>query len=95
MNGVIVVSDETARSYLRATRGCPAKVHVVPNGVDTERYPAAVDRAGIRSELGLDDDHHVMTMVGTFKRQKGHSRARRRDAGARAALPRPPRAPRG
>jgi glycosyltransferase involved in cell wall biosynthesis len=73
VNGVIVVSDETARSYLRATRGCPARVHVVPNGVDTERYPAAADRAGIRSELGLDDDHHVMTMVGTFKRQKGHS----------------------
>lgn len=73
VNGVIVVSDETARSYLRSTRGCPAKVHVVPNGVDTERYPAVVDRAGIRSGLGLDDDHHVMTMVGTFKRQKGHS----------------------
>lgn len=72
VNGVIVVSDETARSYLRSTRGCAAKVHVVPNGVDTERYPAVVDRAGLRAQLGLDGSHHVMTMVGTFKRQKGH-----------------------
>lgn len=72
VNGVVVVSDETARAFARSTRSRTRKVVVVPNGVDTERYPAPVDRARLRSELGLAPSHHAMIMVGTFKRQKGH-----------------------
>jgi glycosyltransferase involved in cell wall biosynthesis len=40
--------------------------------VEAERYPATVDREAVRATLGFAASDHVMTMVGTFKRQKGH-----------------------
>jgi glycosyltransferase involved in cell wall biosynthesis len=71
VHGVIAVSDETARAV--RDFGVPDRyVTVVCNAVDLERYPARVDRTAKRAELGFGEREHVMTMVGTFKRQKGH-----------------------
>jgi glycosyltransferase involved in cell wall biosynthesis len=50
------------------------KLHVVENAADIERFDASPrGDDSVRSELGLDAGHHVMTMVGTFKQQKGHA----------------------
>lgn len=71
VHGVIAVSDETARAV--HAFGIPDRqVTVVCNAVDLERYPAPIDRAAKRAELGFGPHEHVMIMVGTFKRQKGH-----------------------
>jgi glycosyltransferase involved in cell wall biosynthesis len=72
VNGVIAVSDETARSFGRI-RGCDGRATVVCNGVDLERYPAVIERDRVRAWLGFGPSEHLMTMVGTFKRQKGHA----------------------
>lgn len=73
VDGVIAVSDETARSFRDTVgEGARDRISVVCNAVDVERYPADVDRDRQRSSLGLRRGDHVMTMVGTFKRQKGH-----------------------
>jgi glycosyltransferase involved in cell wall biosynthesis len=72
VDGVIAVSDETARSFRDAVGYRGDKLHVVFNAVDVERYPAAIDRDEVRARLGFGPGDHVMTMVGTFKRQKGH-----------------------
>jgi glycosyltransferase involved in cell wall biosynthesis len=77
VDGIIVVSDEAARSFfrsvgLRSVGGVASKVHVVANGVDVERFPASTDANETRRRLGLAPGDHLMTMVGTFKRQKGH-----------------------
>jgi glycosyltransferase involved in cell wall biosynthesis len=72
VDGVIVVSDETARSFCDAVGNVGGRVRVVGNAADVELLPAAVDRDSMRSELGFEPRDHVMTMVGTFKRQKGH-----------------------
>jgi len=72
VHGVIAVSDETARAV--RDLGVPERhITVVCNAVDLERYPAAVDRTATRAQLGFAPGDHVMTMVGTFKRQKGHT----------------------
>jgi len=72
VDGVITVSQETEQSF-RSTTGYPGdNVFVVLNAVDVERYPAPVDRAAVRSSLGFSPADHLMVMVGTFKRQKGH-----------------------
>jgi len=72
VHGVIAVSDETANAVREF--GVPdRRITVVCNAVDLERYPAPVDRAATRAELGFGRNEHVMTMVGTFKRQKGHT----------------------
>jgi glycosyltransferase involved in cell wall biosynthesis len=73
VNGVIAVSDETARSFREQVGTTSDRVVVVCNAVDTERYPASIDRDSVRARLGFGPRDHVMTMVGTFKRQKGHT----------------------
>ncbi|MDH3729026.1 MAG: glycosyltransferase, partial [Myxococcales bacterium] len=59
-------------AFLEEVKCAPEQVSVVYNAVDTDRLPAPPPVFSVRDELGLDRDAHVMTMVGTFKRQKGH-----------------------
>jgi glycosyltransferase involved in cell wall biosynthesis len=72
VNGIIAVSDETARSFEETVGHVRDRVTVVCNAVDTERCPASIDRDSTRAALGFTPQDHVMTVVGTFKRQKGH-----------------------
>jgi len=72
VNGVIAVSDATERSFRETVGYEGGQVTVVCNAVDTERYPAGIDREAVRARLSFRPRDHVMTMVGTFKRQKGH-----------------------
>jgi glycosyltransferase involved in cell wall biosynthesis len=72
VNGVVAVSEETRDSFRRSVGEVGDRVTIVWNAVDVERYPAAVDRNALRARLGFRPGDHVMTMVGTFKRQKGH-----------------------
>jgi len=87
IDGVIAVSDDTARSFRETVGRVDDKVTVVCNAVDLDRYPAPIDRAKVRAELGFGPSAHLMTMVGTFKRQKGH---RYLVAAAAALVPRFP-----
>jgi glycosyltransferase involved in cell wall biosynthesis/Ser/Thr protein kinase RdoA (MazF antagonist) len=73
IDGIIAVSDETETAFRNAVGYDGDKVHVVANAADMKRFGAAQDRNAIRAELGLTPDAHLMTMVGTFKRQKGHA----------------------
>ena len=72
VDGVVAVSDDTETAFRSAVGYRGSNMVVVPNGVDVERYPAPVDRDALRAQLGVGPGDHVMTMVGTFKRQKGH-----------------------
>jgi glycosyltransferase involved in cell wall biosynthesis len=47
-------------------------VSVICNSVDTRRYNLSAGSAATRRGLGLDEGDHVMAVVATFKRQKGH-----------------------
>ncbi|HEY7523125.1 MAG TPA: glycosyltransferase [Candidatus Limnocylindrales bacterium] len=71
-DGFVAVSDEVAASIAREI-GPPAdRISVIANGVDTERYPAPVDRAAVRRELGLAEDATFLLSIGKLMRQKGH-----------------------
>jgi glycosyltransferase involved in cell wall biosynthesis len=72
VSGIVVVSEETDQAFRRTVGYRGGGVVVVPNGVDVERYPERIDRTFVRGTLGFGPGDHVMTMVGTFKRQKGH-----------------------
>jgi glycosyltransferase involved in cell wall biosynthesis len=87
VDGIIVVSDATARSFLDTVGHVEDKITVVYNAVDLDRYPAPIDRSEVRAGLGFGAEAHLMTMVGTFKRQKGH---RHLVAAAAAMVPRFP-----
>lgn len=70
--GVIAVSEATAEAVSREAGVDETRVTTIYNAVDTDRFPAARPRAAIRAELGFPRGVHLMVMVGTFKRQKGH-----------------------
>ncbi|MBA3429898.1 MAG: glycosyltransferase family 4 protein [Actinobacteria bacterium] len=73
VDGVIAVSTDTERSFRESLGLNGHPIDVVCNAVDVELFPPRVLRDEVRSQLGLNPSDHVMTMVGTFKRQKGHS----------------------
>ena len=51
----------------------PARIRVVPNGVDTERFRPR-DRAAARRALDLPADRPITLSVGTLNEGKGHHR---------------------
>lgn len=65
-SAVIAVSGRI-REYL-LQRGVPEeKIHVVPNGADTGRFPADLHRAAALQDLGLPADRVLVGHVGTLK----------------------------
>jgi glycosyltransferase involved in cell wall biosynthesis len=71
VSGVIAVSTETATSY-SSYSARTKNVFTVLNAVDTELYPAYIDRAEVRAGIGVGPDETLAIVVATFKRQKGH-----------------------
>jgi starch synthase len=48
----------------------PQRVHIIPNGIDTELYQPVPDR-DVLSRVGLDPDRPIVLFVGRITRQKG------------------------
>lgn len=71
VDGIVAVSDDTARAVVDELGVAADTVTVVVNGVDVDS-PPPTERAAVRASLGAGPDAHVLTMVGTCKQQKGH-----------------------
>ena len=72
VSGFIAVSADV-KTALRNNLGlAEAKITVICNGVDLQRYSHRIDRVRIREQLGLGNKAQVLVMVATFKEQKGH-----------------------
>ena len=68
---VIAVSDGMRRDILRSYPALdPAKVHVVHNGIDLERWKPVVDDELVRG-FGIDPSTPSVVFVGRITRQKG------------------------
>ena len=78
--GLITVSGALGE-VLASIGADPAKVHVLPNGVDGDVFHPAADRAALRDELGLKGP--TVLSVGRLVPLKGHSLL----VGALAELP--------
>lgn len=73
VNGLIAVSDETRRAMLEEIGDVTDRIHVIPNGVDADLYQRQEVRQEVRRDLGVDESAPLIIMVGTFKKQKGHT----------------------
>ena len=69
-DAVIAVSTEMRRDLLRHFRIAPDRVHVIPNGVDTDTYSPAAGRARLE-RFGIDPARPYVLFVGRISRQKG------------------------
>lgn len=68
MSDAVIAPSESIRDLLYE-RGLEPPVHVVPSGVDTERFTGG-DRAGFRARLGLGGDARVIGHVGRLAQEK-------------------------
>jgi glycosyltransferase involved in cell wall biosynthesis len=69
----IAVASEHGRYLVQEERFPAKKVHVIPNGVDTERFRwSASRRARAREQLGCDADTPVCGIVAALRPEKNH-----------------------
>jgi len=72
VNGFIAVSEEVKTVIVREIGPVGNKITVICNAVDVSRYQRRADRVQVRRQLGIPENASVLTVVATFKRQKGH-----------------------
>jgi glycosyltransferase involved in cell wall biosynthesis len=69
---LVIANSRAGAAYVR-DMGCrPARIDVIPNGIDVERCtidPAA--RAQVRASLGIADDERLIGIIGNFHPRKG------------------------
>lgn len=70
---LIAVSDSEAESFVRAGLGDPARLRVVPNGVDTQRWSDPVPCS--RSTLGIPESASMTVVAGLLNVAKGQDLA--------------------
>ena len=73
--GAFVAVSEPTAEVARAERECPPdRLHVVPNGIDLDRFGRDPDaRAAVRAELGIPAGAFVVGTVGRLFSEKGHA----------------------
>ena len=77
-----------ARAYLAEHEGCPAaKVRVIPNGVDVEKFHPRWPSRVLRQTLGLPPDPPVAGIVAALRPEKNHELFLRTAALVRQQLP--------
>jgi glycogen synthase len=69
-DAVIAVSSEMRRDLLRHFRLAPERVHVLPNGVDTDTYRPVPGRERL-ARFAIDPNRPYVLFVGRISRQKG------------------------
>lgn len=72
VSGFIAVSDKVEKAMVQTIGPIQNKITVICNGVDVKRYQKPVDKAQVRSQLGLKTDAQLIATVATLKEQKGH-----------------------
>jgi glycosyltransferase involved in cell wall biosynthesis len=73
VDGFIAVAEGVKTELLETIMPIENKITVICNGVDVKRYQRSVDKVAFRRTLGLNEHDRVIAVVGTFKRQKGHT----------------------
>ena len=71
---LVLCNAEAGRAAHRRLGYRPVRWRVVPNGVDAERFrPRPDERAAVRVELGLGDEHFVVGMCARVDPMKDHA----------------------
>lgn len=73
-NTVFAVTSDLRDYHARQAWVAPAKIDVIPNGVDSEHFAPRLElKSARRAELGLPQDSFLIGTVGRLVRIKGHA----------------------
>lgn len=67
----IAVSQDLADFLVSECRVRPAKVSMIPNGIDVQRFAEVGDVTGLRNKLGIADHKQIIGTIGRLMEQKG------------------------
>lgn len=67
----VISVDHRMADIARELGADPSRIHVIPNGVDLQRFQLG-DRAVAREQLGLPADVRLLVSVGHLGQRKGH-----------------------
>lgn len=70
-DALIAVSLYTKKELIELYDVDEEKIHVIYNGVDTQKFKPTRDRAGLRLELGLEEEQKIILCVGRLYYRKG------------------------
>jgi len=70
-NRIIAVSDFTRRELLQYYKVKEAKIRVIHNGVDVEKFKPATDKLKAKAELGFNPEDKAILSVGRLYARKG------------------------
>jgi glycosyltransferase involved in cell wall biosynthesis len=70
-NRVIAVSDFTRRELLQYYKVKEAKIRVIHNGVDVDKFKPAADKLKAKAELGFNPEDKAILSVGRLYARKG------------------------
>lgn len=67
----VLVNADSVKDWLTSEGYNPAKIVVIPNGVELGRFSERPDPAHVRRELGIPEDAPMVMVVSRLTRQKG------------------------
>jgi len=70
-NSIIAVSDFTRRELLQYYKVKKAKIHVIHNGVDVNKFKPTTDKIKAKAELGFNPEDKTILSVGRLYARKG------------------------
>ena len=72
LTDAVEVNSEIGSKAITRDLGVPSeKVELVRSGLNLEAFSTSTKRAELRSELGLNDEHHLVTFIGRLRPVKG------------------------
>lgn len=83
----IAVAEPHGRFLVEHERFPEAKVRVIPNGVDTERFVPTPHSSAVREELGVGTNTPLVGILAALRPEKNHSLFLKAAARVRAATP--------
>jgi glycosyltransferase involved in cell wall biosynthesis len=73
LNDAFIAVAKPHAQYLAEHEGCPAeKIHVIPNGIDTEKFHPRWPNSVLRQKLHLDDKTPTVGIVAALRPEKNH-----------------------
>ncbi len=73
MTDLWVANSEAVRQDTARQEGVdPVRIRVIPNGVDTDRFAATLDRRAVRHRLGLPEEGPLLLTVSNLIHYKGY-----------------------
>ncbi len=88
MTDAFIAVAQSHGEYLRDAEGFPAeKIHVIPNGIDTDRFRPTDDPSDLRRQLGLRADAPTVGIVAALRPEKNHEMLLRAIKRVRDRLP--------